>query len=158
MRVVGGTPCVAFAFAFAFALVGCGSVETHTAMLRAPGAPVPRSAVELYLGEQSPERPLDELGLVQAYGSGNKANPEDLAEGLAQRAAQLGCDAVVKVSIDVGFTRAHAAGICVKYAGPPPAGFAYERPPLVASPPAPRGLPSPGPQPRTEPLPSSPRM
>ena len=141
---------------------GCGSVETHTAMLRAPGPPRPRGAVELYLAEPAdasgPSRPLDELGLVQAYGSGNKANPEDVAEGLVARAAQLGCDAVVRVTIDIGYTRAHAAGVCVRYVGPPPAGYAYERPALVPSPRPPRGPAPPGPQPRIEPLPSNSRM
>ncbi|HRH00375.1 MAG TPA: hypothetical protein PLR99_29225, partial [Polyangiaceae bacterium] len=143
---------------------GCGSVETHTAMLRAPGPPRPRGAVELYLAgppEQAaaaPGRPFDELGLVQAYGTGNKANPEDVAEGLVARAAELGCDAVVQVSIDVGYTRAHAAGVCVRYVGPPPAGFAYERPALVPTPRPARGPAPPGPQPRIEPLPSNSRM
>ncbi|HQY63696.1 MAG: hypothetical protein IPQ09_28700 [Myxococcales bacterium] len=137
----------------------CGSVETHTAMLRAPGPPRPRAAVDLYLGDQTPARALDELGFVQAYGSGNKATPEDLAGALVARAAELGCDAVVHVAIDVGYTRAHAAGVCVAWVGPPPAGFAYERPVLAPSPPRPpRGPAPPGPQPRIEPLPSNSRM
>ena len=56
------------------------------------------------------------------------------------------------------YTRAHAAGVCVRYVGPPPTGFAYERPALVPSPRLPRGPAPPGPQPRIEPLPSNSRM
>ncbi len=139
-------------------LVGCGTVETHTAMLRSPGPAQPSGQVEIYLDDQDPGRLVEELGFVQAYGSGAKATPEDVARALAERAAELGCDAVVRVSIDVGYTRAHAAGVCVKLVGPAPAGHTYTRPALVASPPPVRPPAPPGPQPRMEPLPSNQRM
>jgi len=146
-------------FVAAAALVGCGTVEAHSAMLKRPTTPSTDGRVELYLDSQEIGRPVEELGFVQAFGSGSMANPEDVAHALAERGGELGCDAIVRTTIDIGYTRAHAAGVCVKYAGPPPASRApYVKPPLAASPPPNRPPKPPGPQPRIEQLPSSPRM
>ena len=143
----------------AVALAGCGTVEAHSAMLKRPTTPSADGRVELYLDSQEIGRPVEELGFVQAFGSGSMANPEDVAHALAERGGELGCDAIVRTTIDIGYTRAHAAGVCVKYAGPPPPSRApYVKPPLAASPPPNRPPKPPGPQPRMEQLPSSPRM
>lgn len=141
-------------------VVGCGTTEAHSAMLKRPTTPPAEGRVELYLEGQDVGRVVEELGFVQAFGSGSMANPEDVARALADRGAELGCDAVVKTTIDVGYTRAHAAGVCVKFAGPAPsARAAYKTPALSASPPPNRPPAKPGPQPRgLEVLPSSPRM
>jgi hypothetical protein len=141
-------------------LAGCGSVEAHSAMLKRPQSPSAEGRVELYLEGQEVGRPVEELGLVQAFGSGSMANPEDVAQALADRGAELGCDAITKATIDIGYNRAHAAGVCVKFAGPrAPAAAAYVKPSLKASPPPVRPPPEPGPRPRgLEPLPSSPKM
>jgi hypothetical protein len=139
---------------------GCGSVETHAAMLRAPTTGPQSGNVEIYLDSQTIGRPVEEMGFVQAFGSGSMANPEDVVRGLADRAGEMGCDAVVKVSIDIGYTRAHAAGVCVKWVGPLPVGTRYVSPDLRPSrPPENRTkVPAkPGPQPRIEPLPSNPK-
>lgn len=138
-------------------LLGCGHTETHVAMLRAPQ---PRHAhtVELYVSDQPPPaRPFYDIAIVQAVGFGSDANPEDVARGLTDKAALLGCDAVVRVFIDVGYSRAHAAGVCVKYLadGPPgPAPVLPRAPDANPTPPSMR----PAPSPRIEPLPSSPRQ
>ncbi len=137
---------------------GCGTVEAHSAMLKRPTTPPAGGRVELYLEGQDVGRVMEELGFVQAFGTGSMANPEDVARALADRGAELGCDAVVKTTIDIGYTRAHAAGVCVKFVGPPPAAHVYTRPPLSASPPPNRPPAKPGPQPRMEQLPSSPKM
>lgn len=143
----------------ATALAGCGHAETHAALLRAPQAAT-TGRVELYVADQAgPTRPFYELAIVQAIGFGSAANPEDVTRSLTEKAAALGCDAVVRVYIDVGYTRAHAAGICVKYLGPAPEGEA----PRTVLPPAPPSNPSPppmrpAPAPRLEPLPSAPNQ
>jgi hypothetical protein len=124
---------------------GCGHTETHVAMLRAPQ---PRSghAVELYLADQAtPARAFYDIAMVQAIGFGTDATPEEVTRGLTDKAAALGCDAVVRVFIDVGYSRAHAAGVCVKY-------FAEAAPGTA---PAPM---RPAPMPRLEPLPSAPNQ
>ena len=98
-------------------------------MLRAP-QPRTGHAVELYLADQAaPARPFYDIAIVQAIGFGTDATPEDVARALTDKAATLGCDAVVRASIDVGYSRAHAAGVCVKYLADGPAGPAPVLPP-----------------------------
>ena len=138
-------------------LAGCGHTETHAAMLRAPQPRTPH-AVELYIADQaSPARPFYDIAMLQAIGFGTEANPEDVTRALTQKAALLGCDAVVRVFIDVGYSRAHAAGVCVKYLAPGPPGPAAVLPPNPEKNPAPPSM-RPAPSPRIEPLPSSPRQ
>jgi len=140
------------------ALAGCGHTETHAALLRAP-QPARAGDVELYVVDQAmPTRQFYEIAMVQAIGFGADANPEDVTKALATKAAALGCDAVVRVSIDLGYTRAHASGVCVKYFGPAVEGDAAPRPVLPTSSganPVPPPM-RPAPVPRLEPLPSSP--
>lgn len=157
----GGSQVMLAAIGFfsAFA-TGCGSVETHAAMLRAPTTGPQSGNVEIYLDSQTIGRPVEEMGFVQSFGSGSMANPEDVVRGLAERAGEMGCDAVVKVSIDMGYTRAHAVGVCVKWVGPLVPGARYVSPDLrQARPPQNRtNVPAkPGPQPKLEPLPSNPK-
>lgn len=142
-----------FALSLSLAAVGataCGHTETHQAMLRSAEAPTGK-ATELYLADQAaPERPFYEIALVQAVGFGDEAHPEEVARALTARAASLGCDAVVRAHIDVGYTRAHAAGVCVKWLGPGPAAPTPVLPPSRGAPPVRQG-----PAPRLEPLPST---
>lgn len=145
---------------FSALATGCGSVETHAAMLRSPATGPQAGTVEIYLDSQTIGRPVEEMGFVQSFGSGSMANPEDVVRGLADRAGEMGCDAVVKVSIDIGYTRAHAVGVCVKWVGPMVPGARYVSPDLrQARPPQNRTkVPArPGPQPKIEPLPSNPK-
>jgi hypothetical protein len=142
-------------------LAGCGHTETHVAMLRAP-QPRTANAVELYLADQAvPARPFYDIAIVQAIGFGTDATPEDVTRGLTDKAAILGCDAVVRVFIDIGYSRAHAAGVCVKYLGEAPAGS--QPVPMPTLPVAPGKNPPPPPMrpapvPRLEPLPSAPNQ
>jgi hypothetical protein len=147
---------------FALALLtGCGHTETHVAMLRAP-QPRTERAVELYLADQAvPTRAFYDIAIVQAIGFGTDATPEEVTRGLTDKAAGLGCDAVVRVFIDVGYSRAHAAGVCVKYfaeavpgAAPAPMPALPAAPPRNPTPPPMR----PAPMPRLEPLPSAPNQ
>jgi hypothetical protein len=146
--------------ASASVLAGCGHTETHVAMLRAPQARTGHS-VELYLADQGmPARPFYDIAIVQAVGFGTDATPEDVTRGLTDKAGALGCDAVVRVFIDIGYSRAHAAGVCVKYLGEGPSGPAPT--PVLPkapdkNPPPPPVRPSPAP-PRIEPLPSAPNQ
>lgn len=138
----------------ALAGAGCGHSETHVAMLRAP-QPRTGHAVELYLVDQAtPARPFFDIAIVQAIGFGTDATPESVAHALTEKAGALGCDAVVRASIDVGYSRAHAAGVCVKYLGEGPAGPPPVLPPAPGANPAPPPM-RPAPSPRIEPLPSS---
>ncbi len=135
--------------------VACGHTETHHALFRAPGAKG-SGPVELYLAAQaSPKRPYYEIALVQAVGFGTEGNAEEVVRALTGKAAELGCDAVIRVYVDVGYSRAHAAGVCVKFTGPgdpaPPAALPPPAGPNPSPPPV-----RPAPAPRIEPLPSAP--
>jgi hypothetical protein len=135
--------------------VGCGHTETHQAMLRNAQAPTGRP-VELYMADQpTPARPFYEIALVQAIGFGSDAHPEDVARSLTEKAGALGCDAVVRTFIDIGYSRAHAAGVCVKWLAPGPAGPTAVLPADPGKNPPPPPVRS-QPAPKIEPLPSSP--
>ncbi len=142
-------------------LAGCGHTEAHVAMLRAP-QPRTGKPVELYLAEQpGPARPFYDIAIVQAIGFGTDATPEDVTRGLTDKAGVLGCDAVVRVFIDVGYSRAHAAGVCVKYLGEAPPGALPVPMPALPAPPSRNPSPPPmrpAPMPRLEPLPSAPNQ
>jgi hypothetical protein len=133
--------------------VGCGHTETHQAMLRSAEAPTGRP-VELYMSDQPmPARPFYEIAMVQAIGFGSEAHPEDAANALTEKAARLGCDAVLRTFIDQGYSRVHAVGVCVKWLGPGTAPASPSLPPdRGANPPPPAVRPAPAP--RIEPLPS----
>jgi hypothetical protein len=88
-------------------------VEVHEAMLRSAPA-VAREPV-LYLEGQSIEVPFYELGFVQAVGFGNGADPDALVDALKSRGAALGCQGLAKVTIDQGYMRGHAAGVCIRF-------------------------------------------
>jgi len=99
--------------ACAMAVLGCGFTETHEVVLRS--APPRVGDVAVFMAGQRVERPFYELALVQAVGHGSEANGEDAVRGLVERGRALGCDAIVQVQVDEGYTLGHAAGVCVKY-------------------------------------------
>ncbi len=133
-------------------LAACGHTETHQAMLRTAEPPTGRP-VELYMADQAlPSRPFYEIAIVQSIGFGGDADPEDVARALTDKAASLGCDAVIRTFIDIGYSRGHAAGVCVKWLGPGPAAPPAVLPRGPTKPPVVR----PAPAPKIEPLPSSP--
>lgn len=138
-------------------LAGCGHTETHQAMFRSPEPPSGHT-VEIYMADQPiPARAYYEIALVQAIGFGSDAHPEDIAQALTEQASKLGCDAVVRVFLDQGFSRGNASGVCVKWVGPPVPGAAPGATTLTPSAP-PAQPPSkliPGVAPRMEPNPSS---
>jgi len=109
---------------FVFVAVGvlvaaCGGhVDSHQALLRT-APPFERPAF-VYVEGQMPPGEFYELGLVQTIGFGSDADAEELVRVLAHDAAEAGCQAVVRVAIDMGTTRAHASGVCVRFVGAPP--------------------------------------
>jgi len=100
-------------------LTACGSTNVYQVLLRQPTAPTGRG-VEVYVRGRDPARPADEVAIVEAHGFGTHANAETVVEAIAQRSAQLGCDAVVRVHVELGHTMAHASGICVRWPAPQP--------------------------------------
>jgi hypothetical protein len=112
----------AFAALLCVVLSGCGHIDTHAALVRSGsggGLPLPHARpVALYMGPAEPSHRFEEIAVVQAIGVGAKSTMEDVAQALSARAAALGCDAVLRIRIDVGYTRTHGAGICVVWLRP----------------------------------------
>jgi hypothetical protein len=130
----------ALVMAAALVLAGCGYTEVHEVVLRAPSGQTGRP-VEIYMYGQPPPRAFYEVALLQVVGHGADANLADLVKALTLRAGQLGCDAVLRVQIDQGYSLAHAFGVCARWVeGAAP----IARPPLV-----PEGAPAPAPLPLT---------
>ena len=120
-------------------LAACGYTETHDLILRPLPAPA-RHPVEIYMENQAPRLPYYEVALIQVVGHAGDADPDDVTHALAERAAQLGCDAVVRVHVDQGYTMAHGFGVCVEFV-------------KTVRPPAPTPAPAPAPTPTAEPEP-----
>lgn len=100
--------------------IACGHTETHAVQLRPSNAASSSGRpVEIYMVGQQPAQAFVDMALVQAIGSGTNANVESVVAALRKRAEGMGCDAVVRVTIDRGVTRVHAAGVCVRYTGSP---------------------------------------
>jgi hypothetical protein len=93
-------------------LVGCGQSELHEVVFRT--APRTGRPVEVYMVGQQATRPFDELGLLQVVSTGNQADAPAVIAALSKRASELGCDALVRVRVDVGFTAAQGYGVCVR--------------------------------------------
>jgi len=58
------------------------------------------------------------LAIVQAMGDSSYATGESLTNALVRQARSLGCDAVVRVTVDTGRHSGHAAGVCVAWDEP----------------------------------------
>jgi len=138
-----------------FSLAACGGhAESNAILLRAPANPH-TGEVELYLWGQTPARRFYEMGFVQATGFGGEDNVDTTVRELSRRAGELGCEALVKVTVDAGYSRAHAVGVCVRFLETKTAGAAYVPPKITVTPKAvPDYRTTPAPRP-VDPLPSS---
>ena len=140
----------ALAIAVGFsALVGCGHVETHDVLLRAPVAAASRDP-DLYVEGHGPARPFYEVALLQVVGFGSHANPDDITTALLARARFLGCDAVVRAHVDQGYARANGFGVCVRWSGTEAPAVAAPPPVPAAPPPAPSAPAPSAPAPPTD--------
>ncbi len=119
---------LAVALSVALSLTACAHAESHAAMFREPRPPV--SSVDLISADTPVTRPYTELGLVQAFGFGDTAASEDVVRELRARAASLGCEGIIRMRIDVGYTRSHGAGVCVRWDGGPSPGAGVRTDPM----------------------------
>jgi hypothetical protein len=113
--------------ALALCLAACGHVDTHEVLLRAPTAPS-AEPVQVYFLGRLPERAYYEVALLQSVGYGDDESLEAVVHSLTERAAQIGCDALVRVHVDQGWSRTHAFGVCVRWSPVAPAGAAPANP------------------------------
>ncbi|MEO8798687.1 MAG: hypothetical protein ABI551_12445, partial [Polyangiaceae bacterium] len=87
----------------------------HQIFLRQPTLN-PQRDIEVYVTGAPPHRAYYDVAIIQAIGHGTHADVEDVTHAIANRAARLGCDAVVRLHVELGATRAHASGVCVNWA------------------------------------------
>ena len=106
------------------AAIGCGGyTEVHEVIFRQPPPPTGRD-VQVYVGDQTPPSAFYELAMLQAIGFDGDSNLEDVMGALRERGRMLGCDAIVRVRVELGYSMAHGYGVCVKWTAPttkPPA-------------------------------------
>jgi hypothetical protein len=107
--------CILFCAIFGLFLSGCGSIEVHQIFIRQPSM-IEHRDIEVYVTGAPPHRPYYDIALIQAIGSGSDADVDHVTHAIANRAARLGCDAVVRLHVELGATRAHASAVCVHWA------------------------------------------
>jgi hypothetical protein len=96
-------------------LVGCGSTEVHQIFLRQPSL-IENREIEVYVAGAPPKRAYYDVAILQVIGHGTDADVEHVTHALANRAGRLGCDAVLRVHVELGYGRAHGTGVCVVWA------------------------------------------
>jgi hypothetical protein len=82
-----------------------------------PGPPA-RGCAALYV-DRTPTRAYRELGLVQALAEGMRASEAEVLRALRREGQRMGCDAIVRVEVRAGETRAHALGVCIQWSDAP---------------------------------------
>jgi hypothetical protein len=115
-------------------LIGCGSVEVHQVFLRQPSM-IENREIEVYVAGAPPKRAYYDIAIVQAIGHGSDADVEHVTHALANRAGRIGCDALVRVHVEIGYGRAHGTGVCVVWAKAVQATPAPQAPPPTTPPP-----------------------
>jgi hypothetical protein len=100
------------------ALSGCGSLTTHNVLTGAP-APPHGGGARVFLQGQPVPPGLREVAIVQAVGTGTKADLESVTSGLVLEAQRLGCTAIANVKIDQGSGTASGTGVCMVEANAP---------------------------------------
>ena len=115
--------------------VGCGSTEVHQVFLRHPSLNSRRDIV-VYVTGAPPHRAYYEIAILQAVGHGSDADVEDVTHAIANRGARLGCDAVIRLHVELGATRAHASAVCVNWAEGTAAQAIPAAPPAIVPSPA----------------------
>lgn len=95
-------------------LAGCGTTELHEVVFRT-APPTHARCMPIYGAGEALPRPADDLALLEVIARGTDMTRVHVERALAVRAAQLGCDAVVRESVQAGATAMHAYGVCVHW-------------------------------------------
>ncbi|WP_394821861.1 hypothetical protein [Pendulispora albinea] len=122
-RATKALRAVATAVAFASTAACGGYTEVHEVMFRPPTPPTGRD-VQVYVGDQAPPNAFYEVAMLQAIGFDGDSDLEDVMGALRERGRVLGCDGIIRVRVELGYSMAHGYGVCVKWRAPtakPPA-------------------------------------
>lgn len=94
------------------------SVQADHVLTGTPGAPY-AGEVRIFLESAPVPEPFDEIAIVSATGDGPRASLSTILGALRGEAADLGCNAVIRVRYDRGQSLATATGVGV-WLGPRP--------------------------------------
>jgi hypothetical protein len=86
-----------FSSVLLLSLVACGPAIRSMTFLSPPPAPKPRTHPIAFYQEARPECPYEEVGTVSARKRSGLVSMEAVAEGLRQRAREIGGDAIIGV-------------------------------------------------------------
>lgn len=106
--------------ALAAIVVGCGSIVTYRWPLSQPALADGRPAI--YWEGTLPSAAMQELEMVEAIGSGTRADVGDVVNAMQDEAQTYGANAIVRVRVDCGHGTCHGYGVAVRILGPPPQG------------------------------------
>jgi hypothetical protein len=98
---------------FALLLVlacACGTLENHHVITGQERARHEGQVRVLMIGEPVPNT-FAEVAIVQSVGTGKQAQREPLLQALRLEARRLGCNALVRVRLDLGQSHATAVGV-----------------------------------------------
>lgn len=107
------TPRRLLAAIAAAALAGCITLRTEHVLTGAP-RPAWSGDVKVSMEGAAVAGEYDEVAIVTATGSAMDATLPAVLGALQQRAASLGCNAVIRVRYDRGATAATATGVAVR--------------------------------------------
>jgi hypothetical protein len=99
------------------ALAAGGCATSGAPATPRPGSPA-RGCAALFV-DRTPTRAYREIGLVQALSEGLRASEAEVLGALRREGGRMGCDAVVRVEVRAGETRAHAMGVCIRWVDAP---------------------------------------
>lgn len=121
-------------FSLAVLLAGCGTVQVSRVLTGPPGAPYSGPVAVVMEGGPPPPQYV-EVAILQGIGYGSQADMANVVTALQAEAQRLGCDAVIRVRVDQGYSQASGTGVCIRtpatWAAPPGAPPAGSPPPAA---------------------------
>lgn len=96
-------------------LVGCGTVTTYRFPLEKATGQVSATPPAVFFEGNLPTEAMQELAMVEAVGSGNKASVEDVVGAMQLEGARWGASAIVRVKVDCAYSQCHGWGVAVRF-------------------------------------------
>ncbi len=96
-------------------LVGCGSITTYRFPLDKQTGQISAAPPQVFFEGSMPTEAMQELAMVEAVGTGNKASVEEVVGALQLEASRWGANAIVRVKVDCGYSQCHGWGVAVRF-------------------------------------------
>jgi hypothetical protein len=99
----------------ALLLTACGTVTTYRFPLDKPTGQISPAPPQVFFEGSLPSEAMQELAMVEAVGTGNKASVEEVVNAMQLEASRWGASAIVRVKVDCGYSQCHGWGVAVKF-------------------------------------------